>query len=324
MRAGDGAAVVLIRIKPYVRLMFLGLGKIAICRLKMRYEVRSDAARAAKSPEEGLAKRTLAAGGGWSVHDVVCRAGPFDRPFEERHEGFSISAVVEGSFTYRSDVGYGLLYPGALLLGNDGRCFECGHAHGRGDRCVSLNACEELFGEIAAGAAATGRFRFPSASLPPTLASLPMFAMLEALCSAASPHKSEELALRLIERVIAALAAGRRSQAAPSGREARRVVEAIRFIESDVARPVQLQDLAAIAGMSKYHFLRVFRRLTGVTPHQYLISARMRRAALGLVSSRRPVIAIALDSGFGDLSTFNKRFRATFGLTPTQYRASQL
>jgi AraC family transcriptional regulator len=144
---------------------------------------------------------------------------------------------------------------------------------------------------------------------------------LEALCSAASPRKSEELALRLIERVIAAMADHRRFLAAPTGREARRVVEAIRFVECDAARPVRLQDLAAIAGMSKYHFLRVFRRLTGVTPHQYLISARMRRAALGLVSSRRPVIDVALDAGFGDLSTFNKRFRGTFGLTPTQYRA---
>jgi AraC family transcriptional regulator len=82
-------------------------------------------------------------------------------------------------------------------------------------------------------------------------------------------------------------------------------------------------EQAAVAGMSKYHFLRVFRRLAGVTPHQYLISARMRRAALGLASSRRPVLAIALDAGFGDLSTFNSRFRVTFGLTPTQYRASR-
>ena len=76
--------------------------------------------------------------------------------------------------------------------------------------------------------------------------------------------------------------------------------------------------------MSKYHFLRVFRRLTGMTPYQYLLSARMRRAALELASSRRPVLDIALDSGFGDLSTFNHRFRATFGATPTQYRASRL
>ena len=130
--------------------------------------------------------------------------------------------------------------------------------------------------------------------------------------------------MRLIERVIAAMAGDRRFPAAPTGREARRVVEAIRLVESDAGRPLQLKEMAVIAGMSKYHFLRVFRRLTGVTPHQYLITARLRRAALALASSRRPVIAIALDSGFGDLSTFNKTFRAAFGLTPTQYRASRV
>src|SRR5271170_1342694 len=218
----------------------------------MQSEAQSHGTGAAKPPDKGLAKRALAAGDGWSVHEVVCRAGPSDRPFEERHDGFSISAVIEGSFTYRADVGQGLLYPGALLLGNNGRCFECGHAHGLGDRCVSLNVREELFGEIAASTASTGRFRFPVPSLPPTPGSLPIFAMLEALCSAAFPHKGEELALRLIERVIAALAAGRRSPAAPTGREARRVVEAIRFIEFDAARPISLTDLAAVAGMSKY------------------------------------------------------------------------
>ncbi len=48
----------------------------------------------------------------------------------------------------------------------------------------------------------------------------------------------------------------------------------------------------------------------------------MARAARGLAESKEPVLAIALASGFGDLSTFNARFRKTFGLTPTQYRAA--
>jgi AraC-like DNA-binding protein len=265
----------------------------------------------------------LALGDGWSVHEVVCRAGPSDRPFEERHDGFSVSAVIDGSFTYRSGAGHGLLYPGALLLGNNGWCFECGHAHGVGDRCISLNVREDLFGEIAATAASTSRFRFAAPSLPPSAKALPVVAWMEALSSAASSLRSEELALGLIERVIAAMTGDRHTPAAPTGREARRVIEAIRLVESQAARPVALKEMAAVAGMSKYHFLRVFRRLTGMTPHQYLISSRLRRAALALASSRRPVIAIALDAGFGDLSTFNKSFRGTFGLTPTQYRASQ-
>jgi AraC family transcriptional regulator len=290
----------------------------------MQSEVQSQGTRAAKSADQGLAKRTLAAGDGWSVHEVVCNAGPSDRPFEERHEGFSVSAVIEGSFTYRSNAGNGLLYPGALLLGNSGWCFECGHAHGVGDRCISLNVRDDLFGEIAASAASTGRFRFSAPRLPPSPKALPVVASMEALLSLGSQAAGDELVLRLIERVVAAMAGDRRLPAAPTGRETRRVIEAIRLVESDVARPVRLKDLAARAAMSRYHFLRVFRRLTAMTPYQYLLSARMRRAALGLASSRRPVLHVALDAGFGDLSTFNRRFRAAFGLTPTQYRASHL
>ena len=289
----------------------------------MQGEVPSRGPGAAKPADEGLAKRILAAGDGWSMHEVVCRAGPSDRPFEERHEGFSVSAVIEGSFTYRSEAGQGLLYPGALLLGNNGRCFECGHSHGVGDRCISLNIRDDLFGEIAAAVASSSRFRFSVPSLPPLPKALPVVALMEGLPALAPALRREELVLGLIERVVGAMADQEGFGVAPAAREARRVVEAIRLVASDAARPVRLQDLAASAGMSKYHFLRVFRRLTGMTPYQYLLSTRMRRAALELASSRRPVLAIALDSGFGDLSTFNHRFRAAFGATPTQYRASR-
>jgi AraC family transcriptional regulator len=283
-------------------------------------EVQSLDARAPMPPDDALLKRTLAAGDGWSLHEIVCRAGPSDRPFEERHDGFSVSAVVGGNFTYRSDSGQRLLYPGALLLGNDGSCFECGHQHGVGDRCISLNVHEEQFSEIAAAATSTSRFRFSAPSLSPSPKALPIIAHMEALSGAPSLLRGEELAFGLIERVIALTASDRRAAVAPTGREAKRVIEAIRLVESDAARPLELKAMAAAAGMSKYHFLRVFRRLTGMTPHRYLISVRLRRAALALASSRRPVIAIALDAGFGDLSTFNKTFRAVFGLTPRQYR----
>jgi AraC family transcriptional regulator len=286
----------------------------------MQGAVRPVRVRPPMPPDEALLKRTLAAGDGWSLHEIVCRAGPSDRPFEERHDGFSVSAVIGGNFTYRSDAGQRLLYPGALLLGNNGSCFECGHQHGIGDRCISLNVCEEQFSELAAAATSTSRFRFSVPSLPPSPKALPIIAHMEALSCAPSSLRSEELALRIIERVIAAMTGDRHSAAAPTGRETRRVIEAIRLVESDATRALELKEMAAVAGMSKYHFLRVFRRLTGVTPHRYLISARLRRAALALASSRRPVIAVALDAGFGDLSTFNKTFRAVFGLTPTQYR----
>jgi AraC family transcriptional regulator len=271
--------------------------------------------------ERTIVERIFAAGDGWSVRDYVCRAGPADRPFEEAHDGFSVSAVVAGSFSYRSGAGAALLYPGAILLGNNGRCFECDHPHGVGDRCLSINVREDLFSEIAATAASTSRFHFSTPSLPPAPGVLPVAALMESF-AAVPASRREEMALSVVERVMSAMSGRGKPSAPPTAREARRVGEAIRFIESNAAGSLQLKDLAAAAGVSKYHFLRVFRRLTGLTPYQYLLSVRMRRAARGLVSSRRPVLEVALDSGFGDLSTFNKRFRETFGATPTQFRAS--
>ena len=86
----------------------------------------------------------IARGEGWSVSEIVCSAGPADRPYEERHEGFSIAAVLEGCFTYRSDRGASLLYPGALLLGKSRACYECGHEHSVGGHsagvCVTFRA----------------------------------------------------------------------------------------------------------------------------------------------------------------------------------------
>ena len=74
--------------------------------------------------------------------------------------------------------------------------------------------------------------------------------------------------------------------------------------------------------MSKYHFLRTFRRVTGLTPYQFILMLRMRRAAVRLATSADPVAHVAYDAGFGDLSTFNNRFRGLFGAPPTKFRAS--
>src|ERR1700759_2280214 len=110
---------------------------------------------------EGLLnRRLLVQGCGWSLTDIRCLAGPEDRPFEERHSGVSISQVRSGTFQYRTASGNAALYPGSFMLGNTHECFECGHAHSRGDRCLSLHVSQELFAEIAASNAASSGFRF--------------------------------------------------------------------------------------------------------------------------------------------------------------------
>jgi AraC family transcriptional regulator len=262
--------------------------------------------------------RSLASGRGWRLNEYVCRAGPEDRPFEERHETVSIAAVLEGTFRYAADTGSALLHPGALMLGNVGTCYECGHDHSTGDRCAALHLEAEFFAEIAATAAGSARFRFPVAMLPATR---DLAAPLVALLASREQGQTEEAAIRLAEDVVASLAGKVPQAVAPNARDHRRIDRVLRYIEAHAERPLDLDELAGVAIMSKYHFLRCFRRITGVTPYEFLLGLRLRRAALRLTGGDEAVSAIAYDCGFGDLSTFNARFRSQLGEAPSRFRA---
>jgi AraC-like DNA-binding protein len=80
--------------------------------------------------------------------------------------------------------------------------------------------------------------------------------------------------------------------------------------------------LARLAAMSPYHFLRTFKIVTGTTPHQWLLRARLRAAAQRLAAGGERITDIALEVGFEDLSNFVRSFRAEFGLSPRAYRAA--
>ncbi len=91
-------------------------------------------------------------------------------------------------------------------------------------------------------------------------------------------------------------------------------------MEEHAAEPLDLDALAGIAGVRKYHFLRSFRRTVGMTPYRFLLTIRIRRAAFRLVSTLDTVASIAFEAGFGDLSTFNSRFRELSGISPLAHR----
>ena len=92
------------------------------------------------------------------------------------------------------------------------------------------------------------------------------------------------------------------------------------MIERHPDARLTLGKLAREAALSPYHFLRTFESLTGVTPHQYVLRLRLRQAAMRLIVESGRVLDIALDTGFGDVSNFNRAFRAEFGESPRAYR----
>jgi AraC-like DNA-binding protein len=257
----------------------------------------------------------------WSLTEYICAAGPHDRPFEERHDRVSIALVTAGTFRYRTTTGEALLYPGAFLLGNAGTCYECGHEHSSGDRCLALHIDREWFAEIAAGSSASNRCEFRAAMLPAS-SRLATSALILQGASSQSLLAAEEAIVAVIESVVPVLATNHRPARRPKPAAARRMTAALNFIDEHFRGEICLDQLSAHVAMSKYHFLRTFRHVTGMTPHQYVLCRRLRAAAEALRTSSRPIACVALDQGFGDLSTFNQAFRRATGVTPTSYRAA--
>ena len=263
----------------------------------------------------------IAEGAGWRVSDVRCGAGPQDRPFEERHDFVCVAAVAEGSFRYRSRHGSALLAPGALLLGNAGQCFECGHEHGVGDRCLAFHFTPEGFADIVAATPGARRTEFQRHHLPPLTATTRLLVETEAARLRRDNRAIEELAYRLAGGIALLLAEAPRADVAPTARDEKRIGAVVRHIEACADDDLGIDALAGVAGMSPYHFLRTFRRVVGMTPHRYVLQIRLRRAAMRLQASDAPVTGVAFDAGFNDLSAFNRAFRATFDATPSAYRA---
>lgn len=270
----------------------------------------------------------LAAGPGWRVSDIVCDSGPQDRPFEEQHQAMSVALVSAGTFQYRTRHGAALLAPGAILLGNHGHCFECGHEHGTGDRCLSFQYAPGHFEEVAAEIPGARRPDFSSPHLPPLTALAPLAAAAEVARDEADGAALEEVSLRLAGAVIRTLADGKRPARRVGTADERRVTGTLRRIEAAAQdgqdMRLSLADLSRDAGMSRYHFLRVFRQVAGMTPHQFVLRMRLHQAALRLRQSTEAISAIAFDCGFGDLSTFNRRFRRIMGVSPGDYRARRV
>jgi AraC-like DNA-binding protein len=133
----------------------------------------------------------------------------------------------------------------------------------------------------------------------------------------------EEIGLQLAGDTMQFLKSGdlSRPDGAPLSSEAR-VTRVLRMIERHICDglDVRIKSLALEAGLSSYHFLRMFERVTGVTPHQYILRMRLREAAIRLMAEPDRVLDIALDCGFGDVSNFNRAFRAEFGMSPQAYR----
>src|SRR4051812_15793568 len=223
------------------------------------------ARKAANGARGEIADMAIASGEGWRVQDVICTCGPSDYEAEELTSASSIALVLSGSFVVRDRHGTSLLSEGSYLLVNAGHCFACSHRHGEGDRCLSFRFEPELFGRIAHDAGAKPVFAHNR--LPP----------MQPLAALTARARRAVTQLELMEEIALELAgtaldlAGRAGPGLASIQHHGRLSEVLRYMAAHSAAPHKISGLAAMARMSPYHFLRSFRAVTGVTPHQWIL-----------------------------------------------------
>ncbi|WP_089155417.1 AraC family transcriptional regulator [Micromonospora sp. NBS 11-29] len=270
---------------------------------------------------DGLGWRTVSASlcaDPAQLREFVAPAGP----------DLTMVLVVAGRYTIESRAGAARYRPGSVAVNAPGR--------------------ESVFRWHSTGTQTLRSFhlRFPSAVLHQTLDDLAMahgdLERLDAL-SLADPYLSSSLFA--LHRALGAGAAGlyadtvagallthlvhtglrvRPDQggtgvdAGPlSRRELARVVD---YMHANLGANIQLDELAAVANVSKFHFLRMFARSTGLTPYRYLTRERMRHGAGLLRGSELSVQQIAVACGYASASRFSAAFRRQYGITPAAYR----
>jgi len=106
------------------------------------------------------------------------------------------------------------------------------------------------------------------------------------------------------------------------GHPQRHLLRAKDLVDARYREPLDVPTLARVAHLSPAHFSREFRRVFGETPHQYLLTRRLERAAALLRTTDRSVADICLTVGLTSVGSFTTSFGKAFGLSPTAYRAA--
>jgi AraC family transcriptional regulator len=267
-----------------------------------------------------MRSRPLMAGASLSAIDHRCDAGPDDRPFAECHDDYTVAFVRSGSFGYRSRGQSFEMVAGSMLIGHQGDEYICSHDHVCGDECLSFKLAPALVDEITPGSAIERRSLWRTGALPPLPETMIAGALAQAAADGQGGIDLAEAGMMLAARFIRLAGGRKRKPPTLSLRDRRRAVESAIWIDAHSQEPVDLEQVAAVAGLSPFHFLRLFGAVLGVTPHQYLVRSRLRRAARLLAEDQLPVTEIAYEVGFADLSNFVRSFHRAAGVSPRRFR----
>lgn len=141
-------------------------------------------------------------------------------------------------------------------------------------------------------------------------------------CESLEPTEPGLLAAECIAAALALTLTQPRKNAqqhAPSGLTGWQLRTILCFVKSHISEPMSLRVLADLVGLSPYHFLRSFKRSTGITPHQYVLEQRIEAAKQLLRSNNQSIAEVSATVGFAHQSHFARAFRKCVGAAPSEF-----
>lgn len=250
-----------------------------------------------------------AASDSYRISELACAPRA---PSEGLYSEVGLALVLDGAFEYRGRHGSALALPGAIILANRDEHFSCAQSDTPSNRRLALFFGDAMIAGIA-DACGLDAPAFSRATLPPSREAAAIAALLR---RAARGDENDAMAV-----AAAAFEAATPARThAPAPADKRRVLDAVRYIQANFAGNCALATLAGVAGISQFHFARLFKLVTGQSPAQFVLHIRLAAAARRLLESAAPVAQIAYETGFNDLSHFNASFKSAFGATPTAWR----
>lgn len=237
------------------------------------------------------------------------------------HDGYVIGMIMAGAQGYRYQGAEHLAGAGTLVLINPDEVHTGYKGAEDGWHYRAFYPDNRLIHEL------LGELELPNRDLPAFCGTLCRdpdlvtgFAQLHRLLESPASALQQQTAWR---EMMLGLLQRHANVATPreAGREHRAVAQAKELLQARLAAPPSLEELASAVNLSPFHFVRVFRRATGMPPHTWLVQQRIARARTLLRSGCLP-LDVASQLGFADQSHLNRQFKQIYGVGPGAYRAA--
>ncbi|MBV8251532.1 MAG: helix-turn-helix transcriptional regulator [Chitinophaga sp.] len=263
-----------------------------------------------------------------SVHNFLCQCMECTISAKEYQDTFSIAFIRKGSFgfkIYREELD---AYSGLFLICKAGYEHQVRHIHDIPDQCTIFSFSVDSAAELTAQSNTLSRF-FKNPDMQSILIkATPEMEFLHQVIfqELSKPRRQqlwvEQLMVALFTQILSGNNEGLPTLSRKQQIHYLPMIETVKsFIYTHYTADIQLSELANIAHVSPFHFSRLFKKVTEVSPYEYLLRIRLKEAQLQLLHTRDSITSIAFSTGFNSLEHFSAAYKKQFGKSPAAMRS---